>query len=519
MKFPKDQLPAEYNRELMTRQMEDIYATLGQFEDVDGQISSLIEEMESMKNEVTQLSNAAANNKILEETVLPTPENLEIVKWKALPIVFVRCKHLEILKYPYVRGFQFFISQEHDFIPRTDSAEFTLSGTHSGVSGATLSHTADLTASSYPAFGGGTAYVNIPFWAEMELVGSKVINITDNSTGAVTAWSKVTPWQMTTTLVGGSDNQWDNGDTYNIKITGMRSNLMHQGPLPFAVYILRPKQTWPANTKWDSVSYYVKARTYGIGGPRSGRFSDYVCASTTTVDDYDLDGSNYNPTINNTDDTYGNDINWTPDGNIEDTLSHYRVYRTTANDSNLITTDTYLVADNVTEPRYVDSGYDATTNPNGAQPCITYYYWIRPVDINGNIGDNSTSVTGHILIAADPNIYSGVEEEDRGWARTKSWVVKWTCAGSAMGYFVRYRFKLNGTYGIWTTPVYIPHTTEFGQSGGEDIQSYTFHHLRAGRTYTFAVKATWNPMISGVASNWVTQDYTINNTSVPAAPT
>ena len=517
MKFPKDQLPAEYNRELMTRQMEDIYAALGQFDDVDGEISSILEEIEGMKNEVTQLSNAAAANKVMEETVMPEPVNLTITKYRKIPIIFVRCKHLEIVKYPFVRGFQFFVSQQHDFSPTTESGEVTLVGTHSGTPGLVLSHTADLTQSVLPRL--TNYYTNLPFWVDMHLHNpvlgytAKVTNVTQNTSGEVTAWEGIlTPWNMTT------DIAWANGDSYQIK-TKMKHNLIHQGPLPFAVYLLKPNQTWPFNRKWDTVSYYAKARTYGIGGPRSGRFSDYVCASTTTTDDFELDMSGVTPAINNADDTYGNNVNWDPYLDVDDTLSHYRVYRTTANDSNLITTDTYLIADNVNDPNYVDAGYDAVTNPNGAQPCITYYYWIRPVDINGNIGDNSTSISGHILIAADPSIYSGVEELDRGWGRRKSWIVYWTCAGDAMGYFVRYRLKTNGGYGIWTVPVYIPHTTEFGQSGGEDIQSYTFHSLIAGRTYTFAVKATWNPMISGVSSNWVTQDYTINNTSVPAAPT
>jgi hypothetical protein len=422
---------------------------------------------------------------------------------------------LEIIKYSYVRGFQFFISQQEGFTPTAESGEYTIAGTHSGVAGNILSDTASLTENTGDGYVGQT-YYNVPFWDWMNLKDlthtAKVTNITQDTSGEVTAWEGLlSPWNMTT------DIAWVNGDSYQIKCI-TRDNLIHQGPLPFAVYLLRPDETWMKNKRWDGVSYYAKARTYGIGGPRSGRFSDFVCASVTSYDDWELTVPTLD-TVNPLVDENAVELDWDDSLEFAETLSHYRVYRTTANSSNLLTDDTYLIADNVHMTTYKDSGYDAVTNPNGAEPCVTYYYWVRPVDIGGNIGPNSTPVTGHILIAADPSIYDGVEELDRGWGRRKAWVVYWTTAGSATGYFVRYRLKTNGGYGIWTVPVYIPHTTEFGQSGGEDIQSYTFHSLIAGRTYTFAVKATWNPMISGVSSNWVTQDYTINNTSVPAAPT
>jgi len=250
--FPKDKVPPNYDQHILTQQMEDIYSNLSKIDPVIEDIDMLRDDIAALEDGLGQVNSAMALNKIQEQTVMPPPTDLEIRKIARIPVVFVKCKHLEIIKYPYVRGFQFFISQQHDFTPTSESGEVTLTGTHSGVAGMTLSHTADLTLSTVPGF--LTKYTNIPFWAEMHatgtplipLVGCKVINATDNSTGAVTVWSNLLPWQMTTTLVGGATNQWNNGDSYALKVY-KRDNLIHQGPLPIAVYLLRPNQTGIAN--------------------------------------------------------------------------------------------------------------------------------------------------------------------------------------------------------------------------------------------------------------------------------
>ena len=54
-------------------------------------------------------------------------------------------------------------------------------------------------------------------------VGQLVLNVTDGSEGVVTA---VTEDTVTCTLTGGTDNDWDNGDTYKILKTATEDSLI-----------------------------------------------------------------------------------------------------------------------------------------------------------------------------------------------------------------------------------------------------------------------------------------------------
>jgi hypothetical protein len=111
------------------------------------------------------------------------------------------------------------------------------------------------------------------------------------------------------------------------------------------------------------------------------------------------------------------------------------------------------------------------------------------------------------------------EESSRGFGFTKDYVVEWTCPGSAEGYKIKWRRKLNGTYGLYTMPIIVNHTTEFGQDGGEDIQKFTMRALWVNNTYTVAIQAIQNWQILGLNSNWVTQDFDVGDSAAPGPPT
>ncbi|NIW50639.1 MAG: hypothetical protein GWN17_00175, partial [Candidatus Korarchaeota archaeon] len=88
-------------------------------------------------------------------------------------------------------------------------------------------------------------------------------------------------------------------------------------------------------------------------------------------------------------------------------------------------------------------------------------------------------------------------------------------AGGALGYNVKYKVSTED----YTPATYVPHTTAYGQDGGEDIQQFTFDGLETNTTYTFAIQSVNNLTVTALQSAFTEQNYTIKNSGTPSPPT
>lgn len=508
-KFPIDKMPATYDGEALQRTLEDIY---GQINGVEDWTSSLVDDLNKRLSEYGE--ELALNSNYVDEAtagdqaVMPIPTGLETYKLVNIPFVYAKCNPIEVMKYPHVGGFQFFMSPEPDFEPMVESGYQDLTGCADATHATILTVSASLN-TEYLA----TGYYDLRFFADMNLVGKSIINTTTGDTGSISAWSHTAPLSLTT------DIAWNDGDGYRILEVPRPKNLVGQGPLAWAFKIVSPTLS-SLNKYWDNKTFYCKARCYGRGLPRTRRYGGFCTAESTS----DIDSGLAAPTVTANPYFYLNYIfvRWTRgDGPIYHfwNFDHWKLYRTTANSTALCDDDTYVLQDNLKFKQFYDWGYDATKYPDGPEPGVTYYYWVRGYDKDGNGGDLSASDNALLGQASDPVISSITEESTTGFGFTKNYDFVWTCAGGAESYQVKIRRKLNGTYGFYSTPVIVPHTTEYGQDGGEDIQKFTFHGLWVGSTYTFAVRACNNWNITGLNSNWVTQDQAIGDSVAPDAPT
>lgn len=510
-------MPFEYDGTILQRELESMSDRLNKIEGMSSEgMNALRQDITDMQGELGETSEALRQQNAGQQSVLPVVDSdtLTVIKFLPIPIVYTQCKPIEVIKYPHVGGYQFFASPELNFTPLTESSLVNLEGTCES------SHATDLyvSASVSPIPSLGAAYKNMPFWSDMDLNGKKIQNLTTGATGSITTWVNTQPLRCQ-----GTGISWTAGDQYRIYDVPRPRNLIGQGPLPFAIKIISAGFNL-TNPGWDGKSYFVKVRTLSRGLPRSRRYGQFVQQGSLP-----LDSGLPAPTITASPFFYLNHIlvkwtsNWDYVGQGLNELDHWKVYRTTANDTALCDDETYVVDDGgnglALGGRFRDHGYNATTHPNGPEPNVTYYYWVRAFDKDGNKGALSVSDNAVLGIAADPVIDSIVEESTNNWFGTKNYDVVWTCAGGAEGYKVKRQRKLNGVYGLWTPPIIVNHMTDQGLIGGEDKQIHTFHNLRVGNTYKIGIQAIQNWQILGLNSNWVTQDVTIGDSAPPDAPT
>ena len=516
-RFPSDKAPSVYDgnaQDIFTRAFEDIYSSLDSVDsNLGNKIDTLRQSLNEANNEISGVQNKLSQEFVSQQGPMPVPQNLKILKVPRVPLVVLWCDPIEIIKYPYVGGIQFFASPEPDFTPLVTSALVTYAGNCTSDSGgAVMADTSDVTVSGLPFV--FQRYQGIPFWSDMDLVANavSVVNTTDNSTGTITVWNSGTPWQFTCALSGGSDNTWTDGDGYSFSIQRNR-NMIGQGPLPFAVG-WTPIAGFNNNTRWDTFAYYGKARFYGRGLPKHRRYGTFTCASTTATEDAALSEPTSITAEPFTESNYIQ-VTWTAGHDPLDgggAFSGYKVYRTLANTDP--TDETDLIADNLQTTEYIDHGYDVVKYPAGPQPGVTYYYWVRVIDTGGNQSVFDGSDDAILAVPAAPTFISG-EEDGTGYGNLKNWLVKWKCTGSALGYFVKY--KVTGD--AYSLETYVPHTDAFGQDGGEDVQQFTFMGLESGRNYTFAVKAVNNQTVTGLQSAYVEFTDDIENSGPPLPPT
>lgn len=508
-KFPTEKMPKEWNQDVVQRAVEDIYGNLGDITDVVERQAEFFEEaLAGLNTDVQGVQSAIQRQYGGQQGPMDKPKNLQIRKIPLVPVVVMWCNPIAIIKFPYIAGFQFFASPEEGFTALDDCAVITYTGACTvSAAGNNLVDTSSVSKSS---FLGSTKYTGIPFWSDMDLVDNSVsiTNITKGETGTVTGWSKGSPWQITCPLSGGAN--WASGDKYSFACP-RNKNMIGQGPLPFAVKIIPLNGL--ADNKWDRQEYFGKARFFGRGKPEHRKTGALACASTTGFGDLELDAPT-NVAVAASEQNYWFQVTWDAGHDPTDGFQEYKVYRTTANDTNLLTDDTYLVQKGIQDEQYTDHGYDATTHPNGPCAGATYWYWVRTVDNGGSQTDFDSPDSDSLVVPNGPTFLSGTAAESQGYGNLMSWLVKWKAVGGALGYHIKYKI----TGGDYSPETYVAHTTLFGQDAGDDIQQYTIDGLEAGRGYTFAIQSLNNLTVTAVQSSYVEQAYTVSNANTPLPP-
>jgi len=502
---PTEQMPQEYDGEVMTRAVEDIYKRLHTVSKEGGSgIADALSAINGLQGQVSGMEEAMNRGDPGEAAVPPAPVDLDCYKIPFLPICVAWCKPIDILKYPNVGGFQFFGSIVHNFVPATESSLVTFTGTAYSTHAANLVICATESDKAYKV---GTD-TNLQLFYSMSAGNSKVVrNTTTDTTGATVSWSNATPKTLVT------DIAWNAGDTYELD-TWMPKNLVGQGPLPFAIFYITD---WLLNPGWDKETVYVKARTY----TRQRRsYSHFETASTTGNDGETLAA----PTVTATPIFWNGNIRvtWTMGTTPKDywdELQQYDLYRTPNNNTAELTSSNIIYSGR--KLNYIDVGYDATNNPNGPVQGTTYYYWCVCVNKEGDNGTFSSPDAATLSVGGTVTIYEGSEEETTSFFNVKDWNVKWYDDGESEGYWVRCRRDFGGAvYGLYSLPVYVRHTTDHGKHGsGYYIQQFVFRNLQVGNDYEFCVQATNNAIVPSLAGSWATQTYTITDSVAPPAPT
>jgi len=501
---PTEQMPQEYDGEIMTRAVEDIYQRLHTVSREGGSgLADALAAMKGLQNKVDGMEEAANRGDPGEAAVPPPPEDLDCYKIPFLPICVAWCKPIDVLKYRNVGGFQFFASLVKNFVPQTESSLVTFSGTAYSTHATNLVVCATASSKLYKQ----GADINLQFFASMSAGNSKTVrNMTEDTEGLSVSWAAATPKTLVTNIA------WNDGDTYEFD-TWMPRNLVGQGPLPFAVFFIAD---WIGNPGWDKETVYVKARTYTR---QRKSYSFFQTASTTGNDGETLPA----PTVSAKPIFWNGNIrvSWTRGTTVKDyfdELEHYDLYRTTANLTAQLTEGNVVYSGS--RFSYIDVGYDVTNSPDGPVQGKTYWYWCVCVNKEGDNGTFSSPDAATLDVGGAVTIYDGVEDETTSFFNIKGWVIKWYDDGDSEGYWVRVRRDFGGaSYGFWTLPVYVRHTTEYGQEAGYDAQQHVFRGLQVGMDYQFAVQATNNAFVPALAGSWVTRDDTITDSAPPDPPT
>jgi len=502
---PTEQMPQKYDGEVMTRAVEDIYNRLHTVSrEGSSGMADLFASIKGLQNQVNSVEDTVNGGDPGDAAVPPPPEDLDCYKIPFLPICVAWCKPIDILKYPNVGGFQFFASLVHNFVPETKSSIVTFSGTAYSTHATNLVVCATASSKLYKS----DADVNLQFFASMSPGNTKVIrNTSSSAVGTTVSWSALTPKTLVT------DIAWTAGATYEFD-TWMPKNLVGQGPLPFAVFYIND---WDGNPGWDKETVYVKARTYT---KKRKSYSFFQTASTTGNDGETLAA----PTVTATPIFWNGNIRvtWTRGTTAKDyfdELGQYDLYRTTASSTALLTSTAIVYSGK--RFSYIDVGYDVTNSPNGPVQGKTYHYWVVCVNKEGDNGTFSSPDAATLSVGGVVTIYDNSEQSTTSFFNMKNWNLKWYDDGESEGYWVRFRRDFGGaTYGLWSLPVYVRHTTDDGlHASGYYIQQHVFHNLQVGNSYQFAVQATNNAFVPALAGSWVTEDVTITDSAAPDAPT
>ena len=270
--FPPEYIPAEYDQRIFQRLMEDVYKNFerSQRETLD-YVNSIYNEL---SEDVADASLESGVGSMEKYAPLPTPTGLRV--FKIFNLVVAWCNPIQIFKYPGVKGYQFFGSiGTNDFPVLVESAKVTITGTHTAAAG-DAAWLVRATATKSTILGRKSLYRTMPFWSDMQL-NSKSAGLT-NTTQSLTAtlstscWDKSNPTILCASLTGGAP--WADGDAFEI-YTWFPKTMIGMGVFPMCVHIL-PADYAVDNPKYDGISYFVKARTYG-----DSKYSDFASASST----------------------------------------------------------------------------------------------------------------------------------------------------------------------------------------------------------------------------------------------
>jgi hypothetical protein len=111
-------------------------------------------------------------------------------------------------------------------------------------------------------------------WTTDEFVGRTIVNLTDNSSGVITANTDDT---ITATLSGGTDNDWDSGDEYNFASTFTVTSRDHEdfssvsgmnvGSLDVGNSIIQGRISIERLTSREAENPGIIVRNYDVNGP------------------------------------------------------------------------------------------------------------------------------------------------------------------------------------------------------------------------------------------------------------
>ncbi len=510
MPTPPEKMPPQYDQEIVTRTMEDVYSKIGSLDAVvDAGMDDVYKEMGNTNDRVSSLEGVNTQDKFASHPPMPVPTNVAVLK--ILPGVFIiTCDSIDIIQYPLLEGFQFFASREKGFTPLMETGVSTVTGIHDGGdSNTVLTATAVLTDLSL------TNYIDLPFWSDMNLNTQNAIitNTTDSSSATMggSAWNKDVPLKITTpALAGGDDDTWQDGDGFSFKVPRI-SNLVGQGPLPFAVY-LAPLLSGLYDPGWDAKSLYAKVRTYG-----KGRYSSLAGADTSGGDGDTLNAPVVSaiPRL-----LLGHiEVSWTHTYPLfgEDNISKWKVYRTLTqdapeDDTNIVYETTNKFAGSLFFP-FKDTNFSYNQQ---------YYYWVRAVNGDGkegNLGGPDGALMGKPQVA---EIYNN-EASGNPLGIWQNWKFQWVVPDGAEGSFIKLttigsHFPGDILLGIGT--LWIPQMTDKGTYNGEDIQEFItgFPSPVTGETYVFEVQPSNSIIFWEMRSEIMSVEFTVTTIGNPDSP-
>jgi hypothetical protein len=215
-------------------------------EDLEGKLTSTEKKLEKMI--------AGKDEMGAPPRTLPVPNKLTV--WDGILFGFAYVDALQRWKYVgKITGYEFYGSHNSGFTPQANP--YSQSGHHYGSNSSTYLYTYESSTSSN----------NFIFDKPFELVGLTLENVTQGTSGSITLLSLVhlaeAYYKLTVSGV-----TWDKGDRWRIK--RYPSNRLWNVD---AVTLF---------TKYMDCSYYVKARTVGIGKSFS-QFTDEVSSTEQTA--------------------------------------------------------------------------------------------------------------------------------------------------------------------------------------------------------------------------------------------